>query len=216
MKKIALIVALLFVPAAHAAFKCVDERGVTHIGDTPPAGCASVVMFEISPSGHILRRIEPTPTADQLRAREEEQRRKMQADKLAGEQRRKDVALLASFASEQEFDTARDRNIEPLTSRIRSAQERIKALEQRLVKIDEEMEFYKAGNKKGAKKEVEVPHLLVAEQERLRNERQTLVASIAGYQKDIESQRTRFDADKKRWLELKRTGLSADASKPAK
>jgi len=215
MKKTALIVALLFVPAAHAAFKCVDERGVTHIGDTPPAGCANVVMFETSPSGHVLRRIEPTPTAEQVRAREEEQRRKMQADKLAGEQRRKDVALLASFASEQEFDTARDRNIEPLASRIRTAQERMKAVDQRLVKIDEEMEFYKAG-KKAAKKEVEVPHLLVAEQERLRNERQTLVASIAGYQKDIESQRTRFDTDKKRWLELKRTGLSADASRPAK
>jgi len=73
--KILLILALLLAPAANAAYKCKDEKGVTHIGDTPPAGCANVVMYEVSRSGTILRKIDPTPTGEQLRAKVEEEAR---------------------------------------------------------------------------------------------------------------------------------------------
>lgn len=203
MRRIALIAALLLLaPAAGAAYKCVDERGLTHVGDTPPAGCANVVMYEITKSGQIVRKIDPTPTAEQVRVREEEQRRKHEAEKIAAEQKRKDTALLTTFASEKEFDTARDRNIEPLNGRIRSAQDRIKAVDERLAKIEDEMEFYKTGKGKAAK-EREVPPVLIAEQERLLKEKQTMAASIAASEKEIQAQRDRFDADKKRWVELK-------------
>ena len=207
MRTAALIVALLFTPLAGAAYKCVDERGETQIGDTPPERCANVVIYEISPGGAVIRRIDPTPTAEQLRVREEERKRKAAADKIAADQKRKDVALLSTFASEKEFDTARDRNIEPLNGRIRSARERMKAIDERLAKIDEEMEFYTAGRSKGAKA-VQPPQGLVAEQERLRGEKQALVAGIAAGEKDIVAQRERFEADKKRWLELKAGGTS--------
>ncbi|MGE5094887.1 MAG: DUF4124 domain-containing protein [Betaproteobacteria bacterium] len=214
MRSTALIVALLFAPAAGAAYKCVDERGLTHVGDTPPSGCANVVMYEVTTNGHILRRIEPTPTPEQLRVLEEQQRRKREADKLAAEQKRKDSALLATFASEKEFDTARERNIEPLNGRIRSAQDRIKAVDERLAKIDEELEFYKAGGKRKNSKPVEVPHNLVTEQERLRQEKHTLAGNIAATQKEIQAQRDRFDADKKRWVELKASRAGEAAAKP--
>ena len=59
MKKLILCMAALYAPLAGAAYKCVDEKGVTHIGDTPPAGCANVVMYETSPGGMTLRKIEP-------------------------------------------------------------------------------------------------------------------------------------------------------------
>lgn len=207
MRRIALVVALLFAPAAGAAYKCVDEHGETLIGDTPPAGCARVVMYEVSPTGRVLRRIEPTPTPEQLKVIQEQQRRQREADLAAADQKRKDLALLATFASEKEFDTARDRNIEPLKGRIRSAQERIAAVDDRLAKIDEEMEFYKSGKKKGAKQE-EPPPGMVAEQERLQHEKRTLAASITATEREIQAQRARFDADKKRWVELKTAGTT--------
>jgi hypothetical protein len=210
---ILLVAMMALAPVAQATFKCVDENGRTHVGDTPPPGCANVPLYEISTGGIVLRRIEPTPTAEQVRAREEQARRLHEAEHVAAVQKRKDDALLNTFGSERDFDTARDRNIEPINSRIRSAQERIRAVDERVAKIGEEMEFYTEGKSKSAK--AEVPANLVAEQERLKREKQALEASIVGYERDIVVQREKFDADRKRWLELKAMSGRVDPPKSA-
>jgi uncharacterized protein DUF4124 len=202
MKIIFAIVALMFVPVAGAAFKCVDEQGRTHIGDAPPEACARVEMYETSRSGHVIRRIDPTPTPEQARAREEEARARREIEKREAEQQRYDKALLATFASENEFDVARERNIDPLKGRIDSARERISQIDKRLVKIDEEIDTYLSGAPKSEKRR-EVPHSYILEKERLGKDRQSLMASIALSEKEIQVQRQRFDRDKGRWIELK-------------
>jgi len=35
------IAAAVWAGGAGAAYKCVDAKGLTHIGDTPPPGCAT-------------------------------------------------------------------------------------------------------------------------------------------------------------------------------
>lgn len=201
MKRVWFLAAVLFAPFANAAYKCVDERGTTHIGDTPPPGCTNVVMYEISTSGHVLRKMDPTPTPEQLRAKQEEYERNRGAIRQQADQKRRDVALLNSFSSEREFDVVRDRNIEPLKNRISLAQERMKVIDKRQQEVEDEMEFYKAGKSKGKAKEI--PPQLVADMQRLRNERTSLEKSVASSEKEIEEFRAKFDADKKRWLALK-------------
>ena len=202
MKRILLLMAALYVPAAGAAFKCTDEKGVTHIGDTPPAGCANVMMYEISRSGAVIRNIEPTPTPEQLKAKLEEEARRKEAEKAAAEQKRKDLALLSSYSNDKEFDVARDRNIEPLNGRIYNSRDRLKVLDKRMKEIDDEMEFYKAGKSKTAKTR-EAPAPLVAEQARVKHEKDSLEKGIAANEKEIEALKVKFDTDKKRWLDLK-------------
>lgn len=208
MRTLFVVMAALWASTAGAAYKCVDEKGVTHFGDTPPPACASVVMYEIGKSGNILRKIDPTPTSEQVKAQQEEYERVKASLKVQSEQKRKDMALLSTFSAEREFDMARDRNIEPLKLRIVSAQDRIKAVEKRQAQIEEEMEFYKAGKSKAGKSR-EAPAGLSADLQRVRTEKTTLVASIANYEKEIEQTRAKFDADKKRWLDIKRGGGSA-------
>lgn len=209
MRRMAAIVAMLFAPAAGATYKCVDEQGRTLIGETPPEGCARVMMYEMSQSGTVLRRIEPTPTPEQAKAREEENRLRREAEKRAADLQRRDRALLATFASEKEFDVARERNLEPLAGRIRTAQQRIKEIDQRLAKLAESEEFYKSGHAKGKSgAATEVPQYIVAERERFVKEKQTLVSSIVASEKEMAAQRERFDRDKARWVEL-RSGLVA-------
>jgi hypothetical protein len=204
MKRIGLLLIACCVPAAQAAFKCVDEKGKSHVGDTPPEACAKVEMLEVSRSGTVLRRIPAPLTPEQLRQKEEDAQRKKEADKVAAEQKRKDMALLNTFSGEREFDVVRDRNIEPVQGRIRVTQERLREIDKRLKTIAEEMEFYKAGKKKGAgAKANEPPPMLVQETERLGNEKQVLNASIARAEKEIVEIRERFDADKQRWIALK-------------
>jgi len=204
MKKFCLALALLYAPFAHAAYKCLDEKGVTHFADTPPAGCANVVMYEVSPTGHVLRSIDPTPTPEQLKVRLEEQKKKKEADRIASEQRRKDMALLNTYSSESEIDIARDRNIEPIRSRIKGAEERIAELDKRLKKIGDEMEFYRAGKKSGKDaKAIQPPANLVAERDRATKEKASLERSVAEAGTEIEAVRARYDGDKKRYAELK-------------
>ena len=205
MKTIAAIVALMFAPSAHALFKCIDEQGKRHYGETPPAGCANVVMDEVTPGGHVLRRIEPTPTPEQLKVREEAARRQREAEKAAAEQARLDKALLATFASEKEIDVARDRNIEPLNGRIRSAQDRIKEIDKRLAALEAQKELYTAPKSGKAQ---EVPPVILADEERHRKERQTLSTSIAASEKEIAATRARFDRDRQRWVDLRSGAVS--------
>ena len=204
MKRIGLLLIACFTPAAFAAYKCVDEKGITRIGDTPPPECANVVMYETSRTGTVIKKIEPTPTADQLKGRKEEADKKAVADKAAAEQKRKDMALLNTFSAEKEFDVTRDRQIEPIQGRMKQAAERIAKIDARQKAIDEEMEFYKAGKKKAAgAKAAEPPHMLVAEHERLVQEKKNLEDSIAKGEKEIEALKVRYDTDKKRWVALK-------------
>jgi chromosome segregation ATPase len=198
-----LILALAAVPAAQAAYKCKDEKGLTHIGDTPPAGCANVPMYEITRSGTVIRKIDPTPTGDQLKAKQEEEARAKEAAKAAAEQRRKDVALLATYSTEKDIDTSRDLNLKPIEGRIASAKERTAAVEKREKELEGEMEFYKAGKSGKSSKVREAPAQLKADLERTRQEKVTLAKSIAEYEKEMQEVRERYDADKKRWVELK-------------
>lgn len=213
IKTLCLATSVLFAASAAAAFKCVDEKGLTHVGDTPPDPCANVVMYEVTRTGSVIRRIEPSLTAEQAKARVVADERKKESDKIANEQKRKDLALLATYSSEAEFDMVRERTIEPITARIKIAQERMVAIDKRAKELDGEMEFYKAGKstKSAGGKKVEAPPMLTSELDRLRSEKQALVKGVAGSEKEITEMRAKFDVDKKRWIALK----SGSGSKPA-
>lgn len=207
MRTLLILAILASTGAANAAYKCKDEKGLTHIGDTPPAGCANVVMYEVTPTGTILRKIDPTPTGEQLKAKQEADAKAKEAAKVAAEQRRKDLALLATYSTEKDIDVSRDLNLEPIQLRIKSANDRMAAVDKHLHELDAEMEFYKAGKSgkgKAATGRVnQPPPQLVADIERAKSEKSGLVKSVAAYQKEMQDVRDRYDGDKKRWVELK-------------
>lgn len=201
MKRLFIIMAAAAASSAGAAYKCVDEKGVTLIGDTPPDGCAKVVMYEISRSGKVLRQIDPTPSAEAQKASLENAAKRKEEERRAFEQKRLDTALLSTYSSEKEFDVARDRNTDPINGRIKISRERIVALDKRIKEIEDEMEFYKAGKSKGKGKEM--PQNLVQDLDRARKERTTLETGIAKSEKEIEALRAKYEADKQRWIALR-------------
>jgi chromosome segregation ATPase len=206
MRMLLLVAAALFVPVAGASYKCVDEKGVTRIGDTPPPECDHVPMYEMSSTGAVRRKIDPTPTADQLKTRLDEQEKAKEAERAAAEQKRKDVALLASYSNEKEFDVARERNIEPIVGRLKTAQDRSKEVDKRIHELDDEMEFYRSGKSgKNAKsgKNNEPPPVLVANMDRAKAEKVSLEKSVVDYNAQIEAMKQKYDVDKKRWIALK-------------
>ena len=204
MKRVIFLIAALAVPAANAAYRCTDAKGVTHVGDTPPAACASIPMQEVTKTGKVLRTIEPTLSPEEAARREEAEEKRQEQERLAAEQKRKDLALLASYGSEKEFDVARDRNVEPLQSRIRSSQDRSKDLDKRIKELQEEMEFYKAGKKKDDKKaKGGIPPQLQQDMDSAVQEKAQMGKNVIQYEKEIAEIQAKFEADKKRWLQLK-------------
>ena len=206
MKRWMIVVAALAASNAGAAYKCVDERGLTLIGDTPPEGCANVVMYEITRTGKVLREIPPTPSAEAQKAALENAGKRKEDERKAAEQRRLDNALLNTYASEKEFDVARDRNTEPINGRIKVSKERIVAVDKRMKEIQDEMEFYKAGKSKDKTKAgKEVPQNLVQDLDRAKKEKESLEKAITKSEAEIEALRAKYEADKQRWIALKST-----------
>lgn len=201
MRKLLLVV-LLAAPGVEAAYKCTDKSGRTHIGDTPPVQCADVVMYETSASGMVLRKIDPTPSAEEVKARMAAEEKKKVDDIAAFEQRRKDLALLATYTSERDFDVAAERNLDPIHMRIRSARERLAAVEKRQQVLEDEMEFYKAGKSKAAKNK-SAPQQLVTDLDRVKAEHGVLLVSLKSYDKEVADTRAKYDTDKQRWRDLK-------------
>jgi hypothetical protein len=212
-RTLCIAIALAFAPGAFAAYKCVDEKGITRIGETPPDECAKVPMQEIRGSS-VIRTIPPSLTPEQVKAREEEAEKTRQAQKEAAEQQRKDLALLNTYASDREIDMTRDRNVEPINARIKVAKERIEAIDKRTKQLEDEMEFYKAGKTGKGKDAGRGGDQLKADLASLQKEKATIEKSIKGYEKEIESTKAKYDVDKKRWLALKSGGPIPGAGAP--
>ena len=167
--------------AASAAFKCVDEKGKAHYEDVPPAMCGNVVIYEVNPSGLVVRKIEPAAahvTAPEVKKAEP-------PDRAAIDRERRDRTLLDTFANEREIDTARDRSLDLIRSRRETA-------ENRLAQVRKHRQAIESGPATGQSDLQSV----VAEQ-------QSLEHSIAGYDAETKRITEQFETDKRRWRELK-------------
>ena len=199
--------ATLAAMPAHALFKCVDEKGVTHYGDTMPPQCAKKAITEMSKQGSIVKQYDAPFTPEQLKAQAEERERRKENDKKLAEQRLKDHALISTYGSEREFDMARDKDLATLDARKRALISRNEDVDQQLTKNQNEMEFYKAGKSKTSKTK-EAPPQLVQDFNRAKNDRTNLDHELAKVDTDRAAVTARYDAEKSRWKKLK-TGMPA-------
>jgi hypothetical protein len=202
---VALIAVVLVFAGATAfasTFKCVDEKGNTLYGDTMPPQCANKPITEFSGQGSIKKKYEGPLTPEQLKARDEETAKRQEAERLIAEQRRKDAALLSTYGSEKDFDVARERTYEQIKVRMDSAGKRLKDTNERLDKLLDELDFYKAGkSRKSAAREPPAP--LVQNIERTTAERAALELSLKNLDEEKNGVRERVEKDRARWKELK-------------
>ena len=190
---------------AHALFRCVDEKGVTHYGDTMPPQCAKKEVAEISSTGTLLRKIDAQLSPEQIKLREAEKIKRAENLRLVAEQKQRDLALLGTYGSEREFTSSRSRDIVQLDGRIKTLQTRAIEIDALIKKYVSEMEFYKAGQSKNTKatKTREAPQQLVNDLARAKNDGAAVNAEIAQTEKEKQVIGDRYDAEKARWKRLK-------------
>ena len=186
---------------ASGRFYCCDGGRVC--GDALPEQCRGKAYRILDSSGNLLKEVGPPLTVEQKARAAAEALRKKELEEQAKEQRRKDQALLDTYATPQDIDLAQAKAESDVNLAIRGAEDRIAAARKQRKKFEEEAEFYK---KKSLPPEVakglrDADHEIKTQQELL-DVKQGDAATI----------KAKYDADRKRYAEL--TGRTTTPAKP--
>lgn len=141
----AALCALLFAlpAAAQSLYCCKDERGRKVCADQLPTQCVGKPHTVRGPGGKVTA-VEGWLSPAERKAREEAEERRKLAEEAAAEQQRLDRALLATYGSVRDIDSARARAERDLQEAIKQAEQRIEVAQKRRKKFENEAEFYKS------------------------------------------------------------------------
>jgi len=187
----ALLLASPLVLGQTRTYCCTDASGRRACGDTLPQVCYERAYREVTPGGRVVRDVEAPLTSDQRTKRDAEL--KVQRDKAIkeAEAKRRDRVLMDSYATVEEIDARRDREVANITSDLKRA----KVQEAELLQVRAKLEKLKPAS--GA-----IPRDVVEDLMTNTSELSAVRSIIDSKQRDIDATRARFDADRNRFLEL--------------
>lgn len=188
------------LPAEAKLYKWVDEHGTTHYGETIPPEYAGREAQKLD-KGRLTERNDSFSSGNQKAAPKNEE-----TSKATIESQRRDNALLNSYSNEKEIDLARDRNLLQVEARVNSYSTLLKSAQSTLDELYKERD---ARTQSGRKLQQSLIDDIATGEARV----QSLQKDLESNQKEADAVRARYEADKKRFRELK--GLSpSDAAPP--
>jgi len=192
--------ALVDAAASAKIFKWVDEKGITHYGESIPLEYKDQAATEMNKQGVTLRKLEAAtkpaqqkPGDDQI-AREKQEKEKQEKQR-AFEQRRRDVALVNTYTSAREIDDVRDRTMQLPQQALRGFEPRLKKAQEKLGALQQQAATYTKAGK-------HVPENLAQDIEEHKIDADSLTAEIDRSQAQLQAIKDRYEADKRRYLEL--------------
>ncbi len=180
-------------PAAANVYVCTDASGRTVTADRPPRECANLPIKELRADGSVRRVIEPPLTAEQRAERAEQARREHQERERRRAQARRDIALMETYANEDEIEAARQSALNSRKSLIERSRERLEGYARERKRLENEAEFYV--NRK-------MPDKLERAFEANESLTQSEQKLIVDMQADMARINERFDVELKRFREL--------------
>ncbi|MCX7179773.1 MAG: hypothetical protein NTX56_13730 [Proteobacteria bacterium] len=195
----------LQIPLAHAGktYCCADERGQQACGDSLPRECFGRAYRELSERGTLLRQVDAPLTAEQQAQREAALASKKKEERAAMEEKRKNQALINTYTTEKDVDVARERALLDVENRAKESQAKYNEAIKRKQKLEGELEFYK---------KKPVPPELKDQIKANETEIKAQQIGIEAKKQEMDQVRTRFEEEKKRYLELIRGGKNAATS----
>ncbi|MGD9598090.1 MAG: DUF4124 domain-containing protein [Steroidobacteraceae bacterium] len=118
------------------AYKWVDERGITHYGDSVPPEYAKRERAILNEQGVVIRRIEAEKTPEQ-RAADELRQRDVQSRK------QHDQFLLNTYTSIGDIETVRDQRLEQIAGQTDAARQYVDSLNTRLTGLQAKAQLFK-------------------------------------------------------------------------
>ena len=193
------LLVLLAVGSAQAAseFYCCQDPadGRRVCGDTLPEQCRGRAYRILDSGGNIVKEVGAPLTPEQKAELILENKRRKQLEDAGREQRRRDQALLDTYTTAEDIDLAQKKAEADVNLAIQATNERIATAQKKRKKFADEAEFYK---KKALPPELEKDLRAIDHEIRLQQE------LIALKQKEFDTIKAKYDADRKRYFELTR------------
>jgi hypothetical protein len=124
-------------------YTCVDAKGRKLTADRPIPECTDREQKVLNPSGTVKAKIGPTLTADERAALDKNERKAAEEVGRAGDEKRRNRALLIRFPNKGMHDQERNEALAQIEAVAAAASTRMEELGRQRVAIDAEMEFYK-------------------------------------------------------------------------
>jgi hypothetical protein len=189
--------------AAQKLYKYTDPAtGKTVYTERLPAEAAGKANEQLNRQGTVVRRESAAPTADELAAREADRKRKLDEEAAAREERRKNQALLNTYASEKDIDEARARALATNDEAIKDAERKLAEAQKRQKQLAGEAEFFQ---------KKPMPAQLKLDIQNNQSELRTHGELLDSKRKDTAAINAKYDEDKRRYVELMKGGAVATA-----
>jgi hypothetical protein len=169
-------------------YRCKDENGRVYYTDRPGVGCAGQETDEMSRQGLILER------PDAIRPKESAEEREK---RLA--QERSDRALLQTYKSEEQIESAKQRSLQTPLLAVKYAKKKLAAYTERLFELrDRETKMSDEGET--------VPLSLIEDIDATLSDIARLENDLETKQRSVDRIVDRYEADKERYRELVKKG----------
>lgn len=207
------LLSLVLGATAHAqarqTYKWVDEKGVTHYGDSVPPEYSQREQHVLNNQGVETQQRQAEMSATEAAAAAARQ-------KEESDRRQHDIFLVSTYPSVKEIENVRDTRVDQINGQISAAEAYISSLTTRVDGLKQRAQMYAPYNTKpGARR---MPDDLAEEMVRALSELRTQNSALAQRRAELKAVMDSFDADITRFKEL-RTSAAArlnDANKPKK
>lgn len=199
MPKSALLALLLSIAgsaqAAGEFYCCQDPSSGRRVcGDTIPAQCRAHGYRVLDSGGNLVKEVGPPLTPEQKAAQAIEDKRRKEIEEANRAQRRRDQALLDTYATLEDIDMAQKKAESDVALQIKEAQGRLDTAQKKRKKLADEAEFYKKRT---------MPPDLAKDLRTVDHEIKLQQELIDLKQHDFDAIKARYDADRKRYMELR-------------
>jgi uncharacterized protein DUF4124 len=181
------------VHAEEKAYKWVDEKGVTHYGDSIPAQDAQRETRILNKQGIEVRRTDAQKSA-------EEQAADAREKEALVRQKQHDSFLLTTYTSVKDIESLRDERLEQISGQKRAAEAYMETLHGRLSTLQSRALNFKPYNDKAAARRM--PDDLAEDLMRTLNEVRTQKTALANKDAEENALRAQFQSDIDRYREL--------------
>ncbi|MBA2353026.1 MAG: DUF4124 domain-containing protein [Burkholderiales bacterium] len=191
-----LLLTLPAPPAAARTFKWVDEKGITHYGDSIPVQYKNEGNVELNKRGIVIRKNTPALTDEQVRQRDDDIAKQKIEEQKKFEQRRMDLALLNTYTSESEIDLKLDRDMRQAEAAMQTIKLNSELTQVKLDEMNKQAAALTASNKAA-------PAALSEQIARAKAEKRHQESLTALKQQEMDTMRARYEEYKRRYAELK-------------
>lgn len=184
--------------AREAFYRCKDANGQTYYGDSLPASCIGLDTEVLNERGILVRMIEGEATKAARLAREA-QEAEIRKERDARAQR--DRMLIETYVTVADIERLRDQRLDQLVSQYRVTEQNIKNLRERQARVEQQIARFKpySSNTNAPP----LPDHLAEELVNIVNGERVYRESLAKNKEEQAQVQAAFDADIKRFKELK-------------